>query len=129
MTKIAIPHWQGRISPVFDVAANVWIVDLHNGAERDRREMTFTTEALSERAARLATGGVQILICGAISWPLEFAVRTAGIEVISRRCGNVECVLAAFISGELSADGFLMPGCCGQPQRRRMCRRRGRTKE
>ena len=25
--KVAIPHWQGRISPVFDVAGNVLVVE------------------------------------------------------------------------------------------------------
>jgi len=77
-----------------------------------------------KRAAFLAGTGVGVLICGAISWPLQMAVSAAGIEVIPQTCGDVEAVLAAFLNGGLNRGGFLMPGCCGR--RRRFRARRGR---
>jgi predicted Fe-Mo cluster-binding NifX family protein len=124
--KVAIPHWQGRVSPVFDVAGNVWLVDVADGAELARQNVSLTAAAPQARAKALAELGTDVLVCGAISWPLEMAIAAAGIEVIPQTCGDVERVLAAFISGQLNQDAFLMPGCCGRRQRFRARRRRGR---
>ncbi|MFW6132447.1 MAG: NifB/NifX family molybdenum-iron cluster-binding protein [Planctomycetota bacterium] len=128
--KVAIPHWQGRVSPVFDVAANVRLVEVDNGIEVSRREMAFEAETPSRRAARLAEAGADVLVCGAISRPLETAVTGAGIEVIPQTCGDAEGVLAAFIDGRLQRGAFLMPGCRGRQRRFRCGRgaRRGRAK-
>ena len=122
--KIAIPNWQGRVSPVFDVAGNVLIVDIDDGVEQARRDVVVNVENLQGRAAWLAEIGADVLVCGAISKPLEMAVSATGIEVISQICGDLECVLAAFIDGRLDQGAFLMPGCCGrrrQVQARRRC--------
>jgi predicted Fe-Mo cluster-binding NifX family protein len=75
---------------------------------------------------RLAETGADVLICGAISRPLELAVQTAGIELISQVCGDIEQVIATFVSGEFHPDDFLMPGCCGRRQQLRAGQRAGR---
>ncbi len=121
--KVAIPYWQGRVSPVFDVAGHVLLVEIADGREQARRDLAIEQSSPQVRAAWLAETGADVLICGAISRPLELAVSAAGIEVFSQTCGEVECVLAAFIHGELNPDAFLMPGCCG---RRRFRGGRGR---
>ncbi len=123
--KVAIPHWRGRISPVFDVAGSVLVVELRDGVEQARRDVAFNCEDLQRRAARLAETGADVLICGAISRPLEMALSTAGIDVIGQTCGEVEQVLAAFARGQLRPDAFLMPGCCGRRRRFRAQRGRG----
>ena len=119
--KIAIPQWQGRVSPVFDVAGNVLVVEVDSGVEQTRQDVIFDVEAPQARAARLmetgAKEGANVLVCGAISWPLEMAIATAGIEVIPQICGDVTCVLEAFIEGRLDQGAFLMPGCCGRRRR------------
>ena len=123
--KVAIPHWRGRISPVFDVAASVMLVDVEDGIERARRGVAFEMQDLHRRAARLTETGADVLVCGAISRPLEMAVSSAGIEVIPQICGDVECVLVAFIEGRLDEGAFLMPGCCGRRRRFQGGRRGG----
>jgi len=124
--KVAIPHWQGRVSPVFDVAGNVLVVEICDGVENSREDVTLDAEDPQLRAARLAQTGADLLICGAISWPLEMALSAAGIDVIPQTCGDVEQVLAAFAKGQLRQDAFLMPGCCGRRRQFRARRRRGR---
>lgn len=131
--RVAIPYWQGRVSPVFDVAANLMLVDFAYGREQARRNVAVDAATPQARASALSGHGATALVCGAISWPLEMAVAAAGIEVISQTCGDVEQVLAAFINGQLGEDLFLMPGCCGRRRRfqagRRVggrCWRRGR---
>ena len=124
--RVAIPHWRGRVSPVFDVAGNVLVVDVADGAVQARREEVLDVDGPQQRAARLSRTGAGVLVCGAISRPLEMAVRAAGIEVFPQTCGDVERVLAAFIDGRLRQGAFLMPGCCGRRRKVRSRRRGGR---
>ena len=119
MTKVAIPHWQGRVSPVFDVAANVLIVEFIDGIEQSRADVPFDIDGPHARASRLSSAEVDVLICGAISQPFQNAVLHEGIEVIPQMCGSVECVLSAYIEGRLQHGEFLMPGCCGRQRRMR----------
>jgi predicted Fe-Mo cluster-binding NifX family protein len=126
--KIAIPDWQGRVSPVFDVAARLVLAEVEGSQVTGREIVTLNSDGLHARAARIAELGVEVLICGAISWPLELALANAGIEVIPQTCGEVEPVLAAFVADRLDQDTFLMPGCCGQRRRRLGRHRRGRDR-
>ena len=126
--KVAIPHWQGRISPVFDVAGNVLIVEIDGGVERSRQDVAFDVEEPQARAARLVETAADVLVCGAISRPLEMALAAAGVEVVSQTCGEVEEVLLALVSGRLRDDAFLMPGCRGRRRRYRGRRRSSRPR-
>jgi predicted Fe-Mo cluster-binding NifX family protein len=123
--KIAIPYWQGRISPVFDEATRLVVVDTDHGREVGREIQTLTCFDPWGRAREVLTLGARILICGAISRPLETALWGAGITVIARTCGPVEEVLVAFVNGRLENDAYRMPGC-GSRQGYRLRRRRGR---
>jgi len=116
---VAIPVWQGRVSPVFDVAGQLLVVELNGSVENARRHETLLDEPPQRRTQQLQALGVETLICGAISCPLEALLVAGGIEVIPRICGDVEEVLRAFLSAELQDDQFAMPGCCGQKRRRR----------
>ncbi len=122
MTRIAIPHWQGRVSPVFDVAATIWLVEVDAGRVLSREALAVSDETASGRVAALSAAGVDVVICGAVSWPLQAALSGAGIRVMPQICGDIERVLAAYAQGVLDQGGFWMPGCCG---RRRRHGRRG----
>ena len=123
--KVAIPTSAGRISPVFDVARHLLVVDVEGGGETSRHEEPILETHLVRRAARVAGIGVRVLICGAITTPLEAMLRSAGVQVISHTCGPTEEVLRAFITGQWTQQAFLMPGCRGQGRRPRGRRRRG----
>jgi len=104
---------------VFDEARCLLVVGIEGGDEASRREERIDETDLARRALRVAELGVDVLICGAISWPLEASLASAGVRVISQTCGPVEDVLKAFVSGGLTDGAFLMPGCCGRRRRRR----------
>lgn len=123
--KVGIPTWDGRVSPVFDVAKHLLVVDVERNAEIGRSETDLEAPQLASRARRLTEVGVHVLICGAISWPLEAMLVSAGVQVIPQTCGPVEDVLRAFLSGQLMNEAFLMPGCCGRRRRFHGGRRRG----
>lgn len=109
---IAIPNWQGRVSPVFDVAGALLVVEMQGDTVLSRQNVVLPDDTLLRRAKCLKELSIDVLVCGALSWPLETALSSAGVEVISQICGAVEEVLQAFISGQLHEGAFLMPGCC-----------------
>jgi len=108
--KLAIPHWRGRVSPVFDVAGRVLVVEIENGVEQARHDLRLDVEDPRACAARLAQTGADVLICGAISRSLEMAVSASGIDVIPQTCGELEEVIAAFTDGRLGQGAFLDAG-------------------
>lgn len=122
--RVAIPTWGGRVSPVFDVARRLLLVDVNGDAEVSREEVAIEASQPATRAIRTTELGVNTLICGAISTPLESLLVSAHVCVIPDACGSVEDVLRAFLAGSLEEDAFLMPGCCHR--RRRIRGRRGR---
>jgi len=122
--RVAVPIWSGRVSPVFDVARRLVLLDTDGAAAPVREEMFLGDTDFVARARQLGELGVDVLICGAISRPLEQLLLAAGIKVVSQTCGSVDEVLGAYRSGLFTGESFLMPGC-----RRRGCslgRRRGR---
>jgi len=126
MKKVAIPYWQNRISPVFDVAGRLLVVTMANGTEQGRQSVALIDRDIRARALTLSRLGVQVLICGNLSRPLQMAVAQQGIEVIAHICGDVEHVLAAYAGGRLLQDDFLTPGARGRGRRLRVRRRGGR---
>ncbi len=115
---IAVPVWEGRVSPVFDSAGKVLVVAAEGGREIGRDERPLAQSHVLARAGELMKLGVDVLICGAISAPLQLALNSAGIRVHGFVCGPVDDVIAAFLDGELSKAVFRMPGCRGGRQRR-----------
>lgn len=112
----------GRVSPVLDVAQRLLVVDVGDDAAAARHEVSLSGGSLAGRVKHIRAAGVEVLICGAVSWPLEAALAAAGVRVVPQVCGNVDDVLGAYLTGRLTQTAFLMPGCCG---RRRYRGRRG----
>ncbi|MDD5678827.1 MAG: NifB/NifX family molybdenum-iron cluster-binding protein [Kiritimatiellae bacterium] len=112
--KLALATWNGRISPVFDVARQVMMLDVEDDRVVARHEETLPGTEPQAQVGRLATLAPQTLICGAISDPLAGLLVAKGIQVISFISGTVEEVLTAHLSGTLLKPAFAMPGCCGR---------------
>ena len=115
--RLAVTDWHGRVSPVFDVAEQVRLVGLDGKDDGSQRTESLGSLASYDRARRLAELGVKVLVCGAISWPLEALLAARGIRVISLVCGDVEEVVKAFRNGTLEDEQFAMPGCCRSRRR------------
>jgi predicted Fe-Mo cluster-binding NifX family protein len=111
---IAVPNWQGRVSPVFDVAARLALVHLEGETELERKEAVLYEKQPDPIVRCLVDIGVEVLVCGAISDRLEARLARAGIRVVSQICGPVEAVVAAYRTGTLNSPEFMMPGCCGR---------------
>jgi predicted Fe-Mo cluster-binding NifX family protein len=113
--RLAIPVWNDRVSPVFDTAGRVLLLDLADGIEHARHTIEVApTASPGERAKRLVELGVNVLACGAISRPLASCLSAAGIILIPWVSGALEEVLRAYLTDRLSDPCWRMPGCGGR---------------
>lgn len=111
--RIAIAIWDGRISPVFDVAQQLVIVDFPRDVHAPASPPIALLPGLA-RVDQLVGLRIERLICGGISCALHQNIEARGIEVIHNVAGALPDVLASYEAGQLL-------GC---PQRRRGAGRR-----
>ncbi len=119
--RLAVATWNGRVSPVFDVARQVEILDVEDGRVDARSVESLPGTDPQAQADRLVALGPRVLICGAVSGQMAGALARARVRVVPFMAGDVEDVILAWQEGTLME--FLMPGCCG---RMNPCRGRGR---
>jgi predicted Fe-Mo cluster-binding NifX family protein len=117
--RVAIAVWNDRVSPVFDAASRLMLVDIEDGLVRARREEVLPESFPTERAKRLTELGIEVLICGAISRQLGALVEGCGITVGPWIAGPADEVLEAYLAGRLPDPRWLMPGCGVRHQRHR----------
>lgn len=109
--RTAFSLWNERIAPVFDVAKNLWIIDIDGGRILGQTGRRFFSDDPLERASRLAAMQVEQLICGAITRGSYDALTEQGIQVVSFVAGDLPLVIQACLTDRLH-EGFLaMPGC------------------
>jgi predicted Fe-Mo cluster-binding NifX family protein len=109
--KIAVSVWEGRVSPVFDTASRLLVLDVEGAEEASRFEVFLDEETCSRKCSRIQVLGVEILICGAISRYFQGILSSSGIRVIPWVCGAASEVVNAYMNGTLSQPRYLMPGC------------------
>jgi predicted Fe-Mo cluster-binding NifX family protein len=115
--KLAIPASGGRVSTAFDFARHLLLLEYEGGREVSRAELLLGEQIPVNRARRLESLGVSVLICGAISRSLAGHLTSVGIDVIPFVSGTVEEVLAAYLAGEVESEQFLMPGSTAEERK------------
>ena len=112
MAKAAFSTWNDRIAPVFDVAQSIHLVEIEGDRIVRLNQVGVTSEMANLRTARLVELGVDTLVCGAISRPLQAMISAYGIQVIAFVAGDLQEIIQAWACGKLagSAD-YAMPGC------------------
>ncbi len=63
-----------------------------------------------EAVPELTELGVNLLICSAISVPVESTLWVSGVEVISGICGPADDIVTEFIAGDTTLARFNAPG-------------------
>lgn len=128
--RIAIPIWNDHVSPVFDSAERLLVVEVDHDQKTACRSTILLEPNQARRAAQLSRLGIDQLLCGAVSRALEDLLNSSGVRVHGRIRGEVEDVLQAFLTDGLDDHRFCLPGCCsghgnrqrsgkhGQPTRR-----------
>ena len=109
--KMALTVWEKRISPLFDCAGMLLVVEIVDRTESDRYFVPFLYESPFSRAANLSDLGIKVLICGAVSALFANTIESYGIRVIPFIAGPVDGVIDAYLTNGLSDSKFRMPGC------------------
>ena len=109
--RIAVTVWQSRVSPVFDTAGNLLILDTDESLGLQSAEESILGLSPQKRVDRLADLDVDVLLCGAISRPLADMVAASGIRLVPWVTGGAEELLQWYLTGEPLDSRFLMPGC------------------
>ncbi|NLE68309.1 MAG: hypothetical protein GX608_12890 [Lentisphaerae bacterium] len=112
--KLALATWNGRISPLFDVARQVLMLDIEGGRVVKRHAESLPGTNSIAQANSIMALGPDALVCGAISKPLAGLLAAMRVRVIPFTAGNVEEVLAAWMARTLPNPALTMPGCCRQ---------------
>jgi len=111
--KNAIPVFDNRISPLFDVAKEFLIFDVSQGDVIN--SYTIDTSRFSEQEiiSRLRQEGVGIIICSAVSRCIADVIISVGISLIPNIIGDINEVIDAYLNDNLKNEKFVMPGCMG----------------
>jgi predicted Fe-Mo cluster-binding NifX family protein len=108
--KVALTIWGNRISPVFDSANTLMIVDLENLKTSDRVYKGFDPHDLKQISTILKNYKIDILICGAITDDRSIFIEQNGIVLIPFIFGNIDKMLATLLNEKHRISDFIMPG-------------------
>ncbi|MFC1535084.1 NifB/NifX family molybdenum-iron cluster-binding protein [Thermodesulfobacteriota bacterium] len=109
--RIAIPIWEDKVSPVFDTASRLLVIEEEDHNEASRFINLLDEQDLTRRCRHIQGLEIDVLICGAISRPFLHMLAASGINIIPEISGHAEDVLNAYFHGKLFHSRFLMPGC------------------
>jgi predicted Fe-Mo cluster-binding NifX family protein len=124
--KVAVTVWEDTVSTVCDFSNRLLVFDVMGDEVKNRSSMPFEARMLPGMVNQLGELGVEVLLCGAISRPLERMILASGVKVIPCLRGSIEEVIGAYLDGDLSDARFILPGFgpgAGRVRARR--RRRG----
>jgi len=116
---IAIPIWNGRVSPVMDTASRLLILRIQNDREMSRSILPVPKMDIIQRARFIANVGIDLLICGALSRPFENALSHHGLSIYPWIKGDIDEIIPAYLKGNLLKNEFNLPGCRGRCRRGR----------
>jgi len=108
--KVALTVWEGMIATVCDFSSRLLILDVIGHEVKNKSFVPFESEHFPSKVRQLEAIGINVLLCGAISRPLEGMIRSSGVKVIPWLRGSIDEVIAAFLVDGLADDHFILPG-------------------
>jgi predicted Fe-Mo cluster-binding NifX family protein len=108
--KVALTVWEDTVSTVCDFSSRLLVFDVMGHEVKNKSFIPFKNGLLPARVNQLKALGVEVLLCGAISQPLERMIRASGVKVIPCLRGSIEDVIAAYLVDGLSDARFILPG-------------------
>lgn len=110
MERVAIPVFESRVSPVLDSCHRMMIVDIKDGREIQRREISLENMSRDQRLDLLTRWGIQKVICAGISEVMCRFLTGINIALASGVAGDIEQIINAYICNRLNDSCFVMPG-------------------
>ena len=118
--KIAIPIFENRVSPRFDLSPKLWIIREENGEVVHQEKISLEGLTILQRIEKLNSSGISKLICGGIH---DFSLNQLvdmGIEVFHNVMGEADTALKNFLKGELQSGFQFEKGRTGNINDRRI---------
>ncbi|MGC9421914.1 MULTISPECIES: NifB/NifX family molybdenum-iron cluster-binding protein [Vibrio] len=109
--KVALTIWNNRISPVFDVAQHVLLLEAQQSVIQQQQVVDLPVDSAINKLTFLVSQKVDLLICGAISRSLQLAIEEQGINVYPFCSGEVSELIECWQKDQLERVSFAMPGC------------------
>ncbi len=109
--KMALTVWENRISPVFDAAQMLLVVEIEHNKIISRHYEPLYPELPARLAGRLAEMNVAVFICGAISEMPANILEANGIRLVPFITGDAGDIIDAYIKDIPFMPTFSMPGC------------------
>ena len=110
MERVAIPVFESRVSPVLDSCQRLVVVDIADGCEIRRQEISFDKMSIHERIEIIARWGIRKIICAGISDVMCKFLAGKNIALVSGIAGEFEKIINAYICSRLDNECFAMPG-------------------
>ncbi len=108
--RVAIPLWLGRISPVFDTAARIYIVEFDQARHVVRKSIEMLPGGFNNRIKLFSNRHIDTILCGAISRNMKNRLNWVGICVRSNLSGEAIELIKSYAQGPDNLGGFLQPG-------------------
>lgn len=115
MEKIGIPVFESRVSPVLDSCNHLLLIDIDQGCEVRRQEISLERTTITERIELFVRWGIDRIICAGVSDLMCKYIAGKNIALISGIAGELEKILDAYICGRLDDACFGMPGTHAGP--------------
>jgi predicted Fe-Mo cluster-binding NifX family protein len=109
--KLAIPEFNGRVSPTFDFCRHLLLVEISSGEPSMMTALDLSGLESVRRSRFLKKLEVDILLCGGISRKLAEDIEENDIRVISWLSGEIQEVLHAYLKNKLPDPQLTLPGC------------------
>jgi predicted Fe-Mo cluster-binding NifX family protein len=112
--KVALPTHRGRISPLYDTAGQVVVVDVGEGTGMKSAELSLPGDGSLAQVEALVAARVERLVCGAISGNLMGWLLQRNLKVWPGVAGEIDEVVACLAAEGVLDATFKMPGCRGR---------------
>ncbi|HAU31384.1 MAG: hypothetical protein XD78_0442 [Desulfotomaculum sp. 46_296] len=114
--KIAMPYHQGRINEHFGISQEFIVFNVKEGKIEAKKVISSRGREHNHGglAELFIREGVNVIIAGGMGPPMEFALKSAGLKVITGASGEAEKAASDFLSGQLVTS---LVGCnhgCGE---------------
>lgn len=124
--RLALSVFKDCISTVFDAADQLLIVEMNATTNHYKKiPLKFISTVPAGRAAQLKDECIDVLICGAISRPMQALIMSQGITVHPFVRGDINTIIAAYQNNQLEQSIFSLPGCRRRALGTRCGRQRG----
>lgn len=108
--RIAIATFRTQVSPRFDCANTIWLIEVDGETEISRAEISLTQVPPPARAGFLRSHGASVLLCGGLRRRDYFDLVEQGIEIIAGLMGDAQEILTAYRQGRLDPAPRWEPG-------------------